>query len=71
MNRNEPKPPEGNYRRAKLTVSLGPLMPAGRVGWLSDEVETLDADGRPMFRFISATNHDLVFKVYAEEVSTE
>ncbi len=46
-------------------------MPAGKIGWLSADVETIDADGKPMFRFISATNHDLVFKVYAEEVIIE
>lgn len=67
----EPKSPEGNYRRAKLTVALGPLMPAGRAGWVSIKTDSIDSDGRPMFRFISATNHDLVFNVYAEEVSNE
>jgi hypothetical protein len=71
MNRTEPKTPEGKYYRAKLTAPLGPLMPAGKIGWLSADVETIDADGKPMFRFISATNHDLVFKVYAEEVIIE
>jgi len=71
VNRREPQSPEGNYRRAKLTVALGPLVPAGRAGWLSIEVESVDIDGRPMYRFISATNHDLAFKVYAEEVSME
>ncbi|MGF7218789.1 hypothetical protein GGR92_004968 [Spirosoma lacussanchae] len=69
MKRTEPPPPEGNYRRAKLNVPLGPLMPAGREGWVSQSAEETDEAGQPMLRFISATNHDLVFKVYANEVT--
>jgi hypothetical protein len=68
MIRQLDKPPEGNYRRAKLLVRLGALMPAGREGWVSEEAIEQDKEGCNMYKFISATNHDLTFKVYAEEV---
>lgn len=71
MIRKELPPPEGNYRRAKLLVSLGPLVPVGRVGWLSEEVETIDEQGNVLYRFVSATNHDMAFKVYLDEVAIE
>lgn len=69
MRRTEPPPPEGNFRRAKLNIRLGPLMPAGKEGWVSLQAEETDKNGRSMFRFISVTNHDLVFSVYAEEIT--
>jgi hypothetical protein len=68
MVRQSTNPPEGNYRRAKLLVRLGALMPTGREGWLSEEIICQDKEGRSMYKFISVTNHDLTFKVYADEV---
>ncbi|CCH03537.1 hypothetical protein FAES_pFAES01043 (plasmid) [Fibrella aestuarina BUZ 2] len=66
-----PKPPEGNYRRAKLLVRLGALVPAGREGWVSEKPINQERQGRVMYEFVSATNHDLTFKVYAEEVELQ
>ena len=68
MKRQPLQPPEGNYRRARLLVRLGTLMPPGREGWVSEEVIEQDKEGHTMYKFISATNYDLAFKVYADEV---
>lgn len=68
MKRQPLKPPVGNYQQARLLVQLGALMPAGREGWVAEEAIDQDKKGRNLYKFISATNHDLAFKVYADEV---
>ena len=60
--------PEGNYRRARLIVRLGVLMPAGKDGWVAVDEWLQDSEGRTRWRFVSGTNHDLVFKIYPDEV---
>lgn len=62
-------PPGDGYRRARLIVKLGPLLPVGKEGWIKVENEKHPGQGiKQAFRFVSATNHDLVFRVYADEI---
>ncbi|RYF51667.1 MAG: hypothetical protein EOO39_42965 [Cytophagaceae bacterium] len=62
-------PPGDGYQRVRLLVRLGPLMPVGKEGWAKAESKQCPMQaGKRAFRFVSATNHDLVFKVYAEEI---
>lgn len=62
------QPPDGYYQKARLKVRLGVLVPAGKEGWVSVVSIGQDAEGRSLFRFLLAANHDLAFKVYAEEI---
>jgi len=60
--------PEGNYRQARLIVRLGVLMPAGKEGWVAMDELLKDSEGRTMWRFVSGTNHDLIFRIYPDEI---
>lgn len=61
------KPPDTDYQQAMLIVRLGPSLPIGKLGWVKRIEKSEQSTNQVAYRFVSATNHDLVFVVFEGE----
>lgn len=63
-------PPGEGWQRVRLTIKLGPSLPAATEGWaIANKREPIDVGLGPLsYRFVTLTNYEVAFQVYADEI---